>query len=278
MSNRADSIRLVLSDLDDSFLARDKSLPPCNLAALDELDRHGIVFVPCTGRPVAGIPDVLMHHPATRYAVGSNGGVVIDAKTGQVLHRSTMPIDVVVSVYQRVRDLNVTFDVFVPGHVLAEQARYDAMETFGIDRANLDTIRSLREPSEVPMPDQLVPFDGAEKVTMYWGDVASRDAVAVILAAFPEIEMTTSHPRNFEFMARGTSKGSALRWICADLGCDVRLAIAFGDSANDIEMLRTAGDGVAVANAGEDVKAAADHVCGSCDDGGPGRYLMEVLS
>jgi len=218
-----------------------------------------------------------MNHPATRYAVGSNGGVVIDARSREVLHRSVMPISVVNAVYEQVRDLNVTFDVFVPGHVLAERARYDAMDGFGIDAANLNTIRSLREPSDVPMPERLVGYDGAEKVTMYWGDEASRDAAAQALARFPEIGVTTSHPRNFEFMAAGTSKGSALSWICEDLGCSPACAVAFGDSANDIPMLVIAGDGVAVDNAGPDVKAAADHVCGSCDDAGPGRYLQALL-
>ncbi|MDO5119647.1 MAG: HAD-IIB family hydrolase [Coriobacteriales bacterium] len=275
----ASDIRLVLTDLDDTFLARDKSLPEVNRVALDLLSERGVVFVPCTGRPVAGIPERFMHHPATRYGVSSNGGVVVDALTGEVLHRSVMPIELVCRVYERVRDLNVTFDVFVANHVLAERARYDAMASFeGIDKANLDTIRSLREPSDIPMPERLKPYDGAEKVTLYWGDVASRDAAAAVLAQFPEIEVTTSHPRNFEFMAAGTSKGSALVWICGHMGCEPSAAVAFGDSANDIPMLEAAGDGVAVANAGPDVQAAADHVCESCDDGGVGRYLLQLLA
>ena len=270
-------IRLVLTDLDDTFLARDKSLPAENLEALDLLADRGIVFVPCTGRPVAGVPDVLWNHPATRFAVGSNGGVVVDTLTGATLHRSTMDNDLVCRVYEQVKHLNVTFDVFVQGHVLAERSRYDEMGSFGIDEANLNTIRSLREPSDEPIPNRLAAYDGVEKVTLYWGDETSRDEARRALSAFPEIDVTTSHPRNFEFMASGTSKGSALAWICERMGCGTECAVAFGDSANDIPMLVIAGDGVAVDNAGPDVKAAADHVCGACDDGGVGLYLRALL-
>ena len=271
-------IRVVLTDLDDTFLARDKSLPQVNREALDLLAERGIAFVPCTGRPVAGVPKELLRHPSTRFAVGSNGGVVIDALTGETVHRSTMENELVVRVYEQVKHLNVTFDAFVLGHVLAERGRYDAMAGFGIDEANLNTIRSLREPSDEPIPQRIAPFDGVEKVTMYWGDETSRDEARRILSTFPEIGVTTSHPRNFEFMAAGTSKGSALMWICEALGFGPELAVAFGDSANDMPMLVAAGDGVAVANASDQVKAQANHVCGDCDEGGAGRYLKELLA
>ncbi len=274
---RSSDIRLVLTDLDDTFLAKDKSLPEENLASLDALARHGIAFVPCTGRPVGGIPAPLMQHPATRYAVGSNGGVVVDARSGQLLQHSVMPVELVSSVYERIRPLNVTFDVFLPGHVYAERSRYEAMSGFGIDAPSLKTIRSLREPSDLSIPALLQGQEGVEKVTMYWGDEASRDALRAALAEFDGLELTSSHPRNFEFMAAGTSKGSALAWICRAMGCGQEAAVAFGDSANDIPMLRAAGDGVAVGNADDSVKAAADHVCGSCDEAGVGRYLLDIL-
>ena len=268
---------MVLSDLDDSFLARDKRLPEANAQALDLLAQRGIAFVPCTGRPVGGIPAQLMGHAATRFAVASNGGVIVDARTGALLHRSVMDTQLVSAIYERVRHLNITFDAFVPGHVLAERSRYDAMAHFGIDDANLRTIRSLREPSEVPIPERIRGFEGVEKVTVYWGDEPSRDEAFSVLSSYGEIGVTTSHPRNFEFMARGTSKGSALAWLCEHAGCDVSKAVAFGDSQNDVPMLRVAGDGVAVANASDEVKAAANHVCGSCDEGGVGHYLLRLL-
>ena len=44
--------------------------------------------------------------------------------------------------------------------------------------------------------------------------------------------------------------------------------IAFGDGGNDVDMLEYAGIGVAMGNAGEDVKAAADYVTTAIDDDG----------
>lgn len=268
---------MVFADMDDTFLARDKSLPRANLSALDLLERLGIIFVPCTGRPVAGIPVEVMAHGATCYAVGSNGGVVIDVRTGALLHRQVMGVDLVRRIYDRVRDLNVTYDIFVEGHVLTERVRFDAMGDFGIDEANLKVIRTFREPQDKTIPELLECYDGVEKVTLYWAREKDRDAARAALAEFDEIGVTTSHPKNFEFMGKDTNKGSALTWLCAHEGIDPACAVAFGDSENDLPMLLAAGDGVAMAGASAGMRAAADHVCGTCDEGGVGIYLKELL-
>jgi hydroxymethylpyrimidine pyrophosphatase-like HAD family hydrolase len=62
----------------------------------------------------------------------------------------------------------------------------------------------------------------------------------------------------------------ALRWAIARE--DI---VAFGDDMNDIDMLAYAGIGVAVANALEEVKSAADTFCGDCDGDGVAKWLEE---
>ena len=52
------------------------------------------------------------------------------------------------------------------------------------------------------------------------------------------------------------------------LGISVRETMAFGDGHNDIEMLRFAGIGVAMGNASDEVKGAADYVTDSVDEDG----------
>ncbi|MGP3970770.1 HAD family hydrolase [Streptomyces sp. 6N223] len=64
------------------------------------------------------------------------------------------------------------------------------------------------------------------------------------------------------------SKASGLRHVCAELGLDGEEVLAIGDGRNDIEMLRWAGRGVAVAQAPQEVRDAADAVTAAAEDDG----------
>jgi hydroxymethylpyrimidine pyrophosphatase-like HAD family hydrolase len=71
----------------------------------------------------------------------------------------------------------------------------------------------------------------------------------------------------------GVSKGSALELLRRRLEVEPRHTLAIGDQRNDIEMLRWAARGVAMGNAPDEVKEAADEVAGHVDDDG----LVAVL-
>ena len=63
----------------------------------------------------------------------------------------------------------------------------------------------------------------------------------------------------------GVSKGTAMRDLAREMGLLPDEILAIGDSENDIEMLRTAGVGVAVANAPEPTRSATCGLPGSAD-------------
>ncbi|MBR4762613.1 MAG: HAD hydrolase family protein, partial [Lachnospiraceae bacterium] len=52
--------------------------------------------------------------------------------------------------------------------------------------------------------------------------------------------------------------------------------IAFGDSMNDMAMIRTAGLSVAMGNSEQRIKDAADIVCESCADNGIAKELTRL--
>lgn len=75
----------------------------------------------------------------------------------------------------------------------------------------------------------------------------------------------------------GISKASGLEWVCQQLGVEQADVLAIGDGRNDIEMLRWAGRGVAMGQAPDVVKAAADEVTGRVDEDGAAAVLMRYF-
>lgn len=85
------------------------------------------------------------------------------------------------------------------------------------------------------------------------------------LAAFSQGDMRGN---SGEITKTAFTKGSAVRYLSEYLGIPIEDTIAIGDSENDIGMLKAAGTGIAMGNALDYVKKAADDVTGSVEEDG----------
>lgn len=273
-------VSIVFADMDGTFLATNKSVPSGNMRMLDDLADRGIPFVPCTGRPVSGVPREVLEHPATLFAVGSNGAVVFDVRNSRRIHVERMDKRKVLALYERVRaeELHATFDVFADGEVLAERGRYEAMGSYGIDEPTLAVLRQVRKPVDFLVPRIVERAECVEKVTCFWRAKEDRRALSRAIDAIGGFTVAHGHPKNFELQAKGVSKGSALLWLCDYAGVPVEESVAFGDETNDIPLLKAAGVAVAMANAVGGVLAVADHIAATNDDAGVAQYVARQLA
>jgi Cof subfamily protein (haloacid dehalogenase superfamily) len=80
-----------------------------------------------------------------------------------------------------------------------------------------------------------------------------------------------------EIGSPNTNKGFAMEFVCGHLGISCQDVIAFGDGENDVEMLKMAGLGVAMANADEHAIQAADATALSHDEDGVAVFLENLL-
>lgn len=92
-----------------------------------------------------------------------------------------------------------------------------------------------------------------------------------------KLEMTNSHPKNIELNPQGISKATGLKEICTLIGCRMDEVVAVGDSMNDLSMIREAGLGVAMGNAQEAVKDAADAIAPSNNDHGVAEVIRRYI-
>ena len=70
------------------------------------------------------------------------------------------------------------------------------------------------------------------------------------------------------------SKARGIDRLCEHFGIDKKDTYAFGDSLNDIEMLKMVNVGVAMGNAQDEAKAVADYITDRIDEDGIRNALM----
>lgn len=272
------ALKLVFVDLDGTFVDSRKRVCERNLRVLKRSAELGVQFVPCTGRNANGLPAELAGADCVRHAVCCNGASVVDLRAGEQVHAEAMDAERVAALYEAVRGLPCTFDVFIGDRVYLERGRWDFMRAAaGGDAVMERFFSSLRTPWDGSM-DELLRMGPVTKLTMLHAREEDGRAVRAAIDSVDGLAWTYSLPMNTEVMRAGVNKGSALRWLCGYLGVDVADTMAFGDGDNDIAMLRAAGDGVAMGNAIPEVLAAADHVTASCDEAGVAAYLEPVLA
>ena len=81
----------------------------------------------------------------------------------------------------------------------------------------------------------------------------------------------------FDFLPPDHNKGYALAWLANHYGLELAETLAIGDNSNDLDMLQTAGLGVAMQNASDLVKARADVVTGSNAEDGVAEALERYV-
>lgn len=101
----------------------------------------------------------------------------------------------------------------------------------------------------------------------------------IIMPQIPHCASERWHPEFIDTVNKQASKGKALSDIVAYNDLLISETMAFGDGGNDISMLLKAGVGVAMGNANDNVKAMANYVTSSADDGGIYKALkhFEVI-
>jgi Cof subfamily protein (haloacid dehalogenase superfamily) len=100
----------------------------------------------------------------------------------------------------------------------------------------------------------------------------------VLDAECPALHHTYAGMRYVDVTAQGVNKGSALEILAGQMKIMPEEIAALGDQPIDIPMLKYAGTSVAMANAGEAVKAAATLIAPSNDDDGVASFIERLLS
>lgn len=272
------NIKLIALDLDGTLLDAEKRLSARNRAALEKAAAQGIEIVPATGRFYRGMPQVIRELPFVRYVIAINGADVYDTSLKKTVCASGIPWQRAVAVMEQMDALDVIYDCYQNGWGWMTQAFYDKAEAYAANIHSLDMIKNLRTPVPELKACLRERASDVQKIQIFFRDMELRARTQQTLpAAFPDLVVTTSIVNNIELNSREATKGTALKKLAAHLGIPMAETMAFGDDHNDISMLLAAGLGIAMENAADAVKQAADCVTDSCDRNGVANAMQHFL-
>ena len=251
------TIKLICMDLDGTALQSDrKTFSPRLIAALEAAHQKGIAIAPVTGRQYGLLPPAVTGHPVwENLVVTCNGGEVYRLGTGERLFGLDIEERALRQLLEIAEKFHIPVEFSVDSKLHLTKSSYEAEAPHENLRFHVHTILarsgvivdSLEPLCTARIEKALYPWVPSEKAADV--EAALRDvAVSAVWASGTSMEIT--HP--------DANKGNGLAALCRLLDIPVENAMALGDSGNDESMLRAAGLGVAMGNAPDFIKAAAD--------------------
>ncbi len=268
---------MIAFDLDGTLLDSLKRLSYRNEQALKECARRGIEIVPCTGRIWSGVPEFLRNMPEIHYAITTNGAVVENVRTGEVIDEQKFSVETAAEILEMAKSFHTMYDVYSGGQAFGEARFIDHMDEYNLPETTQQMIRRNRQ--IVPDMIERIRENGCpvEKINYFFGDMEERMRAKAALEKRGGLIVSSSFPYNLEINAPGATKGEAILRLAAYLGIGREQTMGFGDGENDLTMMELAGCGVAMENGMESVKAAADYITISNDEDGVAAALERLI-
>ena len=259
---------ILASDLDGTLLNSSGEISQEHLDAIDFFKREGGLFAIVTGRMPYYASDIYRRAKSNAPLCCMNGGAIYDIAQGKYLWQCEMDT----SVKELIRFVDSSF------------ARV------GISINTYDKVYFCRENSVTKffrdvtgMPDYACDYRsfGEPIAKIFFGVETEEEmeAISCALRSHPladRFKLVRSERYLFEILPGGINKGVGLKKLAECLGIDMSKTVAVGDYNNDIEFVRDAGVGYAVANACSELKAVADRITVSNDEHAIAKIIEDI--
>lgn len=250
--------KILFLDLDGTLLNDHKEITPGNRRAIAQALELGHRVVITTGRPLKSAilqAQALGMTGKGCYLIAFNGAIVYDCFHQRQLFHQALPLETVYQVFDEANRRGLHIQTYDAQDVLVETRndnesvrRYCSL--IQMDFRVIQDVR--RDLTEDPVKCLVIDYHNQAPVR------AMQDWLRAQMAG--QVDCFFSCDQYLEVVPLGMSKGAAVTRMCQMLNVPISNAVAVGDAANDLSMIRAAGTGVAMANGTDEVKSAADYV------------------
>ena len=263
--------KIIALDIDGTLTDSSKKITQGTRKALAKFCKLGGKVILASGRPTPGIvphAKTLQLDMFGGYILAYNGGCVIDCSTNEILFQSVMPRKYISDICDIIKGRPVGINTYEGENIIVgnNMNKYTELEA-RINGMGIKYVDDFADSVDYYINKCLIHGEPEEILKL-----------EEILSSRYEgkLGVFKSEPFFLEIVPQGIDKAQSIDRLLKLIGMNREECIACGDGYNDISMLKYSGLGVAMANASETVKSAADYITLSNDEDGI-VYLLDKL-
>ena len=264
--------KLIAIDMDGTLLREDKSVSERTKNAIKLAKEKGVYVVIATGRPIDGVSRYLEELDMlgeNDYVLSYNGGLVLKTKSREVVSKTVLTGSDLHYLHNLSKELGVNIHAFseVHGLITPKNSKYTEVE------ANINGIRiAINDYSDIEDDHSII------KVMMIDEPEVLQKAIDNLpKEVYEKYTVVRSAPFFLEFLNKKVNKGTGVELLAKHLNIKQEEIMTFGDAGNDLDMIVYAGMGVAMANAFDEVKEAANYITDSNENDGVAKAIEKFV-
>lgn len=270
--------KLICIDMDGTLLSNEHEVSEENKIALKKATEKGVKIAITTGRLFTSASHYSSLIGVKAPIISSNGAYIREKDKEEVIYKSTLTKEQMYKIYEVIKKYGLltyfnTCDTVISERIVPENHAYK------ISNRELPEDVRVKFVEGRDFPEIFEEYEGEilKGIAIENEDKPRLNQAKEEISKHKDLEVVSSWDNNFEVMAEGTSKGKAVERLAEMLGIKREEVICIGDSENDISMIKYAGLGVAMGNAMDIVKEAADYVTDTNVNSGVAKMINKFV-
>lgn len=261
-------VKIILSDIDGTFLKKDKTVPKLHEKALKEILEQGIKFAFVSARMPEAIYPITDGINLPYTAVISYSGAMVLTADEKILYDKKMPLEDtknILAAMERWKDISINYYTGRKWYVRQNDERI---------QHEMDITQATAEIAELEklVDEEILP----NKIMIICEPPTCEEMETELGKQFPNLNVVRSAPYLLEIIDKSVSKATGIEVLLKHYNFSVDEAIAFGDNYNDTEMLQYIPQSVVMGNAPAAVQKLAKHITDTSEDAGIYTYLKKI--
>ena len=265
--------KLLVLDIDGTLTNEKKEITRHTKQTILRMQKAGVKVVLASGRPAYGVVPTARELELEQYGgfiLSYNGGEIINWETQEMVYENVLPNEVVPVLYECARTHQLSILTYDGAEIITENSQdpYVLKEAFLNKMAVRETNDFLTDIT-LPVAKCLIVGDADKLIPL---------EAELCLRLQGRINVFRSEPYFLELVPQGIDKALSLAVLLKEIGVAREEVIAIGDGYNDLSMIRFAGLGIAMGNAQEPVKKAADYITLSNEEDGVAEAIKKFCN